>query len=377
MKRISNNVPHVLVIFYTKLCNNIELCSNHYIVKVNQRLANRLAISSNLFFFFVSAYPYPLWNNFSFPSSPSSSTRRLNILPPPPPPFSMSSFHPNAAGVLPHSAAAAAAAACMHPAFNYMFSRPETTSKTPTINNQRASNYYNANQSARNREISASSSSSSASSNCPDITSGLTRKTIVSRLACKVDDLFLVKISQKSDALHPVHESNGGGGVKREASSPNMQQSNGQPTPNASPVTINTNAAAIASPSIKQECLDDEDVDIEQHETVATPPITSSSPSSSSPRSSSSGLMKSNHLSNELIPSKIRSHLLSRIKQQQQQQQQHQPNHVAHTDENNDELDANSLANDNTRQIRYYHDRIDFRGDILMKPPAAKSKRSC
>ncbi len=31
-------------------------------------------------------------------------------------------------------------------------------------------------------------------------------------------------------------------------------------------------------------------------------------------------------------------------------------------------------SNDNTRQIRYYHDRIDFRGEILMKPPGAKSR---
>jgi hypothetical protein len=158
-----------------------------------------------------------------------------------------------------------------------------------------------------------------------------------------------------------VHESNG---VKRETISPSLQQSNRQPTPNNSPVT--TTATTAISPSIKQECLDDEDVDIEQHETVPTPPITSSSPSSSSPRSSSSGLMKSNHLNNETIPFKIRSQLLSRIKQQ--------PNDVTNTGDNNEDLEVNNLANDNTRQIRYYHDRIDFRGDILMKPPAAKSQ---
>jgi hypothetical protein len=128
---------------------------------------------------------------------------------------------------------------------------------------------------------------------------------------------------------------------------------------------MNTTGTTV-SPSIKQECMDDEDVDIEQHETVPTPPITSSSPSSSSPRSSSSGLTKSNHLNNETLPFKIRSQLLSRIKQQ--------PNDVTNTGANNEDLDANNLANDNSRQIRYYHDRIDFRGDILMKPPAAKSK---
>lgn len=89
----------------------------------------------------------------------------------------MSSFHPNAAGVLQHpAAAAAAAAACMHPAFMNMFNRPETIPKPSLVNNQR-SNYYNANQhqSSRNREISTSSSSSSASSHCPDIASGLSR----------------------------------------------------------------------------------------------------------------------------------------------------------------------------------------------------------
>jgi hypothetical protein len=171
---------------------------------------------------------------------------------------------------------------------------------------------------------------------------------------------LLVKLSQKSDVPHPVHDSIN---VKRESISPNIQQSNRQPTPNTSPVTTTATTTTISSP-IKQECLDDEDVDIGQHETVPTPPITSSSPSSS-PQSSSSGLTKLNHLNNETIPFKIRSQLLSRIKQQ--------PNDVTNTGDNNDDLDGNSLANDNTRQIRYYHDRIDFRGDILMKPPAAKS----
>ena len=151
-------------------------------------------------------------------------------------------------------------------------------------------------------------------------------------------------------------------GTKREAVSPSAQQTNRQPTPNSSPLTTST--IATISPSIKQECIDDEDVDIEQHETAPTPPITSSSPSSS-PQSSSSFLSKTNHLNHETIPSKIRSQLLSRMKQQ--------PNGNTNTGEMNDDLDRNSLTNDNTRQIRYYHDRIDFRGDILMKPPAAKS----
>ena len=152
--------------------------------------------------------------------------------------------------------------------------------------------------------------------------------------------------------------------IKREAPSPILPQSNRQPTPNTSPgMTIAT--STIVSPSIKQECLDDEDVDVERHETAPTPPITSSSPSSSSPRSSSSVLTKFNQQTNETLPNKIRSQLLSRIKQQ--------PNDVTNTDNNHQDLDGNSPTNDNTRQIRYYHDRIDFRGDILMKPPGAKS----
>jgi hypothetical protein len=153
----------------------------------------------------------------------------------------------------------------------------------------------------------------------------------------------------------------GSNGIKHEPVSPNIQQTNRQPTPNISPITT----TATVSPSIKQECIDDEDVEIEQHEPVPTPPITSSSPSSLSPQSSSSCLLKLNHLNNETIPFKIRSQLLSRMKQQ--------PNDVTNTGENTDDLTRNNLANDNTRQIRYYHDRIDFRGDILMKPPAAKS----
>jgi len=31
--------------------------------------------------------------------------------------------------------------------------------------------------------------------------------------------------------------------------------------------------------------------------------------------------------------------------------------------------------NDKTRQIRYFQDRIDFHGEILMKPQAAKSRK--
>jgi hypothetical protein len=119
------------------------------------------------------AFPYQLWNNFAFPPSPSS-TRRFNIPPPPPPPpppLTMSSFHPTNAGVLPHSAATAAAA-CMHPAFNYMFNRPDTMPKPPLLNHRPS--YFNPHQqpSTRHREISASSSSST-SSYCPDVTSGL------------------------------------------------------------------------------------------------------------------------------------------------------------------------------------------------------------
>lgn len=60
----------------------------------------------------------------------------------------------------------------MHPAFSYMFNRPETIPKVPLINHR--TNYFNSHQqqSTRNREISASSSSST-SSYCPDVTSGI------------------------------------------------------------------------------------------------------------------------------------------------------------------------------------------------------------
>jgi hypothetical protein len=66
-------------------------------------------------------------------------------------------------------------------------------------------------------------------------------------------------------------------------------------------------------PPVKQDCTNDEDIDIEQHKPIPTP----------------------------------NSEVFSRAKRQ---------------------------SNDPARQIRYYQDRIDFHGDILMKPQAAKSK---
>ena len=60
----------------------------------------------------------------------------------------------------------------------------------------------------------------------------------------------------------------------------------------------------------------------------------------------------------EASPSTNQSDLFVRATQQ--------PNDVTNTSRSND-------GTDQTRQIRYYHDRIDFRGDILLKPPAAKS----
>ena len=150
--------------------------------------------------------------------------------------------------------------------------------------------------------------------------------------------------------------------MKREVVSPGLHShAMRQPTPNTSPVTTTT-----VSPSIKQECIDEEDVDIEDHDSAPTPPITSSSPSSS-PQSSSSILSKFNHLNNESLPFKIRSQILNRIKQQ--------PNDVTNTADKDLHADANNGLGDTSRQIRYYNDRIDFRGDILLKPPAAKSKR--
>ncbi|CAF2827266.1 unnamed protein product [Rotaria sp. Silwood2] len=59
---------------------------------------------------------------------------------------------------------------------------------------------------------------------------------------------------------------------------------------------------------------------------------------------------------NESKPLKIRSGLFSKIKQQ-----------------SNDVTGTND--NDTSRKIRYYNDRVDFHGDILMKPQAAKNCR--
>lgn len=58
--------------------------------------------------------------------------------------------------------------------------------------------------------------------------------------------------------------------------------------------------------------------------------------------------------SNEFKSTKIHPDLQSRIKQ-----------------EPNDTIHGN--GHDTTKKIRYYQDRVDFHGDILMKPPAAKS----
>jgi hypothetical protein len=77
----------------------------------------------------------------------------------------------------------------MHPAFNYIFNRPETMTK-PSLMNHRT-NYFNPHQqqSTRNREISASSSSST-SSYCPDVTSGLLKKKIFFLLSFKNINFF-------------------------------------------------------------------------------------------------------------------------------------------------------------------------------------------
>ncbi|CAF1188910.1 unnamed protein product [Adineta steineri] len=92
--------------------------------------------------------------------------------------------------------------------------------------------------------------------------------------------------------------------------------------------------------SVKQEYIHNEDIDTEQQETMSIPHIlTSNSPNI-----------------NESLLRKVPSGIYSRIKQQ--------VNDVGHLD-----------GNDKTRQIRYYHDRIDFHGDILMKPKAAKNCR--
>ena len=266
----------------------------------------------------------------------------------------MSSFHSaNTAGALPH----AVAASCMHPAFNYVFNHSEAMAKSSLLTHR--ANYPNSSQQQpmQNQDTKGSTKSTHAR----DTKSGLFGRYSPDRLYHRCLWVCLVKASQKSHVLLPVLES---GIIKREVISPGPPTSSRQPTPNSSPVTTNT-----ISPPIKQECtdMDDEDVDIEQHDTAPTPPITSSSPSTS-PQSSSSVLSKLSPYTHEAIPFKIRSQLLSRIKQQ--------PNDVTNTSENNQHPDGDGLVNDQTRQIRYYHDRIDFRGDILLKPPGAKSMPS-
>ncbi|CAF0787468.1 unnamed protein product [Rotaria sordida] len=85
--------------------------------------------------------------------------------------------------------------------------------------------------------------------------------------------------------------------------------------------------------SIKQECIDQKNNDkIPCQSTLISPQL------------------------NESRPIKIRSGLFSKIKQQ-----------------SNSITDMND--NDTTRKIRYYNDRVDFHGDILMKPQAAKNCR--
>ncbi|CAF0879057.1 unnamed protein product [Rotaria sp. Silwood1] len=90
--------------------------------------------------------------------------------------------------------------------------------------------------------------------------------------------------------------------------------------------------------SIKQECTDRKDND-----KVPCQSITSHSTSISQQL-------------NEPKPLKIRSGLFSKTKQQ-----------------TNDVTNVND--NDISRKIRYYHDRVDFHGNIIMKPQAAKNCR--
>lgn len=213
----------------------------------------------------------------------------------------------------------------------------------------------------RNRQASASSTSSS--SHNFEIASGLFVTFIQGRSMegiCIFLDFSVVNGSErflrKSEQHHSGVDSCD---VKREPLSPSLQrQSSRQPTPTSSPITATT-----ISPSVKQEYHDEEDVDIEQHDSAPTPPITSSS-RSSSPKSSPA-LSKANPTNDEGLSCKIRSQLLSRMKQH--------PNDVTNTVVKDVHADGYNGSGDMTRQIRYYHDRIDFRGDILLKPPAAKS----
>ncbi|CAF1207211.1 unnamed protein product [Adineta ricciae] len=93
----------------------------------------------------------------------------------------------------------------------------------------------------------------------------------------------------------------------------------------SSPVTkpLEKHDMSLPISSIKEEYMDDEDIDIEQHESASKPP---------------------------LLPPPLL------VKSQANERKIH-------------------VGSDSARQIRYYQDRIDFHGDILMKPKAAKNCR--
>lgn len=84
---------------------------------------------------------------------------------------------------------------------------------------------------------------------------------------------------------------------------------------------------------MKTECVDDEDIDVEEYD----------QDNKTTPNSMSPDLQR------------------DQIKRATQQ-----PNDVTNTGRSTENVDQ-------TRKVHYYQDRVDFRGDILMKPPGAKS----
>ena len=146
--------------------------------------------------------------------------------------------------------------------------------------------------------------------------------------------LSTVKFPYKSGHLHQANLSEAD--IKRETKSPFDQHSGAS----------HCSANGTGRPSVKHEAIEDEDVDVDQPDTVSTVSNRSNSPIVYSQLK-------------ESIAAKIRSQLFSRMHQDS--------NDAINTGE---PLDTHDV----TRQIRYYHDRIDFRGDILIKPPGAKSK---
>ncbi|CAF3081361.1 unnamed protein product [Rotaria socialis] len=106
------------------------------------------------------------------------------------------------------------------------------------------------------------------------------------------------------------------------------------------------NNVYVPMSSMKQEYIDHidrQDLNVKQCENVSCQSVTSSAPFVS-------------EQVHEANPIKFHSQLVSKLKRQI------------------DDL-TDMSGSDTTKTIRYYHDRVDFHGDILMKPPGARNCR--